>query len=116
MAMHAALLGSESRTADVDSRIITIWEKYEAAHVVVDITSGTPNLVVTLKGKDPTSNKDYTILTSSTLSSGTTVLKVGPDYTAGTNVAKDYVPYMFYASVAQSGGVAATYSIGATFI
>ena len=116
MAMHATLLGSEARTADVDSRIITVWEKYEAAHVVVDITDGSPNLVVTLKGKDPTSKEDYTLLTSATINSGTTVLKVGPAYTAGTNVAKDYVPYMFYASVAQSGAVAATYSIGASFI
>lgn len=116
MAMHATLLGSESRTADVDSRLITIWEKYEAAHVVVDITAGSPNLIVTLKGKDPTSKKDYTLLTSTYINSGTTVLKVGPAYTAGTNVAKDYVPYMFYATVTQSGGVAATYSIGAVFI
>ena len=114
--MHAALLGSESRTADVDSRVITVWEKYEAAHVVVDITAGSPNLIVTLKGKDPTSGKAYTLLQSSTINSGTTVLKIGPDYTAGTNVAKDYIPYMFYATITQSGGVAATYSVGAVFI
>jgi len=116
MAMHATLLGSESRIADVDSRVITVWEKYKAAHVVVDITAGNPNLVVSLMAKDPTSSKNYSLLQSSTINSGTTVLKVGPDYTAGTNVAKDYVPYMFYASVVQSGGVAATYSVGAVFI
>jgi len=116
MAMHATLLDSQSRNADIDSRIITVWEKYEAAHVVVDITAGNPNLVVTLKGKDPTSKEDYTLLQSSTINGGTTVLKIGPVYTAGTNVAKDYIPYMFYASVTQSGAVAATYSIGAVFI
>lgn len=118
MAQHVGLLGSAARTVATVSPVVTVAQKYEAVHVVVDITGGTGfNLLVDLKGKDQTSGKSYTLLTSATLNAiGTTVLKVGPQYTAGTNVAKDYVPYNWYVEVTPSGGVSATYSIGASLI
>lgn len=118
MAQHVGILPSASRTASVTGSDITVAGKYEAAHIVVDVTDGSAfNLLVTVKGKDLTSQKDYTLLTSSTINStGTTVLKVGPQYTAATNVAKEYLPYIFHVDVTQSGSVAATYSIGASLI
>jgi hypothetical protein len=118
MARHVGLLGSAARAVATTSPVITVAEKYDAAHVVVDVTDGTGfEIVVDIKGKDQTSGKSYTILTSSKISAtGTTVLKVGPQYTAGTNVAKDYIPYNWYVEVTPSGGVSATYSVGASLI
>ncbi len=115
MASYVTVLPSASRSTN-QSKQVKVYEKYQAAHFVVDITSGSPNLVVVVNGYDAESGKKYALLTSSTINSGTTVLKVGPDYTAGTNVAKDYLPYMLSVDVTQSGGVAATYSIGASLI
>jgi len=116
MAAHVGLLDSAARTVDTDSKLITVAGKYEALHVIVDITAGSPNLIVTVKGRDQTSGKSYTLLTSSNISTGTTVLRVGPQYTAGANVAKDYLPYNWYVSVTQSGNVDTTYSIGASMM
>ena len=109
------VLPSASRNANV-SKTVTVYEKYQAAHLVVDVTSGSPNLIVTVSGLDTVSSKKYTLLTSSTISSGTTVLKIGPDYTAGTNVAKDYLPHFVVVDVTQSGNVYSTYSIGMSLI
>jgi hypothetical protein len=118
LAQFIGILPLEARTSDVTGTDITVAEKYQAAHVVIDVTAGTGfNLIASIKGKDPTSGKSYTILSSPTLSAtGTIVMKVGPELTAGTNVAKDYIPYLFHVDVTQSGGVSATYSIGASLI
>lgn len=86
----------------------------EALYVVVDITAGTPGLSVIINGWDETSQKSFALLTSAALNSGTTVLKVGPQLTAGTNVAKEYVPHAWY--VTASGNAAGTFSIGASLI
>ena len=118
MAQHVGLLGSAARAAITNSPTITVAEKYEAAHLVVDVTAGSAfNLLVDIKGYDQTSGKTYSLLTSSVINAvGTTVLKVGPQYTAGTNVAKDYMPFSWYVTVTPSGGVGATYSVGASLI
>ncbi len=116
MAQYITLLKSDSRNSDVDSPVQSNWEKNYALHVVVNISSGSPNLVVAIKGRDELSDVDYTLLTSSIINSGTTVLKLGPDYTAAANVAKDYLPANWLVSVTQSGAVSATYSIGASVI
>lgn len=112
------LLASEARTADASSKIITLAETYEAAHIVIDVTAGSGfNLSVAIKGHDVTSNKEYTIGTVSTINAtGTTLVKVGPQYTAAANVFKDYMPTSWIVAVTQSGGVSATYSIGASLI
>lgn len=114
MASYFNLLPLKARTVSAVSPTVTVWEKYQAAHIVVDITAGSPKLIVTVKGKDAASGKGYTLLTSAELTSGTTVLKVGPELTAGTNIAKDYLPYQFYVDVTLSG--TATYSVGASLI
>lgn len=116
MAQYIKLLGAESRSADVTGVVQSNWQDNYALHLVVDVVSGSPNLVVSVKGFDDVSDKAYTLLDSATINGGTTVLKVGPDYTAGANVAKDYLPAYWRVDVTQSGSVAATYSIGASVI
>jgi hypothetical protein len=118
LAQHVGILPSEARTTSVVGTDITVAEKYQAAHIVVDVTAGSGfNLTFAVKGKDLTSSKSYTILTSPIINStGTTVMRIGPELTAGANIAKDYIPYVFHVDVTESGGVSATYSIGASLI
>ena len=116
MARWVGVLPIAARTADTNSPIIVNHGNYHAMHLSVDITAGAPNLVVTVQGKASGTDKYYNLLQSSTINSGNTVLKIGSDYTAGTNVAKDYIPYEWRVAVTQSGGVSATYSIGASLI
>lgn len=117
MAKYLSILGSAARTADVTGIRQENYGYNDTLHLVVDISSGSPNLVVTVNGHDNASGKDYAILTSAILNAtGTTVMKVGPNYTATTNVAKDVIPAYWNVGVTQSGGVSATYSIGASLI
>jgi hypothetical protein len=118
MAQYVGLLRSEARTAGVTSPVITVSEKYTAAHVVVDVTAGTDfNLVFTVKGKDAVSGKSYTIIATPTISStGTTIVKIAPEFTAGSNVAKDYLPYNWYVDVTASGASSVTYSVAASLM
>lgn len=120
MAKHIGVAPSASRTANFTSPIFVSSDSdgTDALLVFVDITSGAANLVVGIKGRDLTSGKDYTILESAALNAaGTTVLRVGPDLTAATGlVAKDYVPDAWLVSVTHSGGIPATYSIGASWV
>lgn len=110
-------LGKTTAAAQVDtSKKVTDGDgdDAQALYVVVDIASGTPGLIVTINGYDETSQKGFALLTSSAINAGTTVLKVGPQLTAGANVAKDYVPHSWY--ITASGNAAGTYSIGASLI
>lgn len=116
MAEYIVALASEARTADTTSKVFDNWQNHEAAHIVVDVTVGSPNLDVYVKGRDEASDQNYTLLQAATINGGTTVLKIGPAYTAGANVAKDYMPYKFLIDVVQSGGVSATYSVGVSLI
>jgi len=118
MAQFVGIFPSLARTTDQVGTEVVVSDKYRAAHVVVDVTAGTGiNLVFTIKGKDKASEKDYTILASPIINAtGTTVMRVGPELTAGANIAKDYIPYVFHVDVTQSGGVSATYSVGASLI
>lgn len=113
LAKFISVLHSGTRSVAADSPLYNNWEDNYALHVVVDITSG-DNLVVSVLGRDTESNKDYTILTSALLASGVSVLKVGPELTAGTNVAKDYVPANFHIYSVPSGST--VFSIGASLI
>lgn len=110
-------LGKTTAAAQVDTSKTVVdgdGDDAQALYVVVDIVSGTPAMIVTVNGFDETSKKGYPILTSSAISAGTTVMKIGPQLTAGANVAKDYVPHAWY--ITASGGAAGTYSIGASLI
>lgn len=117
MASYVSILPPQTRTDSI-TKEITIWEKYTTAHIVVDITAGDSVLVVALKGKDLASGKKYLLLTSTLQpNSGTTLMKVGMDYTAAANIAKEHLPYQLSVEVTQSGGTPTlTYSIGASLI
>jgi|SRR6185295_1571366 len=114
MAMNVSLLPYKVRTTSEDSTLVKSWEKHEAAHIVVDHPNIGGGITVVVFGKDLTSGFSYPLLSSNIVASGHTVMKIGPDYTAGANVAKDYIPYAFYVSVTASGTNA--YSIGASVI
>lgn len=117
MAKYLKVLDSAARTVSVQTPNFHSYDDNDALHLVIDISSGSPNLVVTINGHDNVSSKDYAILTSATINaSGVTVLKVGPEYTATTNVAKDHMPAYWNIAVTQSGGVSSVYSIGASLI
>lgn len=113
MAKYLTALRSKAYSTNTDSEKFSNWEGHNALHVVVNITSGS-NLVVAVKGFDEVSDTSYTLLTSSALGTGATVLKVGPDYTAATNVGKDYIPANWYVTTTLSG--ATTFSVGASLI
>lgn|SRR5512139_3782294 len=88
--------------------------------VVVDVTaiSGVgATLVVTLQGKDPVSNKVYTLLASANITAtGTTVLTIYPGVTAAANVAaSDHLPRTWNVKYVISGttpSVTATIAAG----
>lgn len=68
--------------------------------VVIDITAitgTTPSLTVTIRGRDPMSNKAYTILASAALTAtGTVVLTVYPGLVAAANLtANDVLPALW---------------------
>lgn len=100
--MHVTVFPLEVRTTSETSKDITVWEKFTAAHLVVDHPNVGGGLTVVVSGKEP-SGFTYPLLSSNIVASGHTVLKIGPDYTAGANVAKEYVPYTVVVSVTASG-------------
>jgi nucleoside recognition membrane protein YjiH len=124
MALYTGVLESKSRTqlptGVTTSNVIRVTDKYENAHIVLDITAGTGfTIQATVKGKDPVSGKTYSILPTPTINAtGTTVMRIGPDFVtasgAGFVTAKDVLPYNWVVEVLASG--TATYSIGASLI
>lgn len=84
--------------------------------VVVDITaiSGGATLTVTIRGRDKTSGKQWTLLASTALNAiGTTVLTVYPGLTASANAtASDALPYRWDVTAAVAVAGTVTYTIG----
>lgn len=89
-----------------------------SAVIVVDVTAATdtPSVVFTVQGKDTTSGKYYTILTSAAVTAtGTTVLKVGPGLTAAANtVVNDMLPNVWRVIATHADADSITYSVGAS--
>lgn len=112
--MYVTALPFAVRASSEASKDITVWEKFNAAHVVVDHPNVGGGLTVTVFGKDPYSGFKYPLLSSAIVASGHTVMKIGPELTAGANIAKDYIPYQIFIDVASSGTNA--YSISASII
>lgn len=55
--------------------------------------NSTGSIIVTVQGKDAASGDYYTLLAGASIASATTQrLKVGPQITAATNIAQDYLP------------------------
>lgn len=111
--MYVQVLPGEVRTTST-SKEVKIWDKYRAAHVVVNHPNVGGGMTVVVFGKDPTTGFKYPLLSSNIVASGNTVMKIGPEYTAGANVAKDYIPYLVSIDVTASG--TNYYSVGASFI
>lgn len=115
MAMYVSVLPLAGRTSNETGKDITVWEKYSAAHVVVDHPNVGGGFTVVVSGKDLYSGFKYPLLSSNIVASGHTVMKIGPDYAAAGNVAKDYIPYTMVVDVV---GVSGTnfFSVGASII
>lgn len=92
--------------------------------VIVDITAvtGTPtNMTVTIRGKDTTSGKYYTLLASAALTGvGTTVYRIFPGAAETANVSTNkFLPKNWNVSVTATGVDGSnnfTYSIGAQIL
>lgn len=107
--------GTTTSTAQVfNSPVYRNDEGGEALYLAVNVTAGTPAMLVSINAYDSTSRNGIALLTSSAISAGMNLLKLGPQLTAGANVAKEYLPYEFNVTV--SGGAAGTYSIGAWIV
>jgi hypothetical protein len=113
--MYVNVLPFEVRTTSATSKPITVWDKYRAAHVVVDHPNMGGGITVSVFGKDPASGRRYSLLSSNIVASGLTVMKIGPEYTAATNIAKDYIPYQIEVAIIATSGTNA-YGIAASII
>lgn len=113
------ILESAARTASVDSAdFVNVAGK--GGHFIVDITSITltPQITVSIQGKDPVSSEYYDILVSNPLSVvGTFKLTVFPGIldVAALKVA-DIIPRVFRVSVSNVDADSITYSIGASLV
>jgi len=114
MATYIKLLPQAVRTSSVTSGKITVWEGYPAAHIVVDHPNIGGGITVVAFGQDRESGFNYTLLSSNIVASGHTLMKIGPEYTAGANIAKEYLPYEWYISVTASG--TNSYGIGVQLV
>ena len=115
------LIASAAHTASVTTAD-QANHTWRGVNLIIDVTgvSGTaPTLVVALRGKDPTSNKYYTILASATISTvSTTVLSVYPGLTAAANSVANAVLPRTWDVVATIGGTTPSFtmSIGASVL
>ena len=114
MAMYVKVFALEARTTNATGTPIISWERHDSAHYVIDHPNVGGGFTVGVYGKDPLSGFEYLLLSQNIVASGHTVMKIGPDYTAGTGVAKDYIPYQTVVNVTASG--TNFYSIGASYI
>lgn len=118
MAAYVKLFPFKVRTASAESDRVTVWDKYQAAHIVIDHANVGGGLTVGVFGVVPGDNGSpdfqYSLASTAIIASGHTVIKIGPDYTAATNVIKDYMPYYFKVAVTASGTNA--YGINASLI
>lgn len=120
MAQHVTIFSSAARTAIATSKDISNHEGAIGLVLTIDATAAanTPSVTFTIEGKDPTSGKYYTILTSAAITGiGTTTLRVHPDLTAATNtVAKDMLPAVWRVKTAVADTDSLTYSVGASMV
>lgn len=120
MAQHVGVFPSKERTATHSSPDIRNYGNGVGLVAVIDCTSitDTPSVTFTIEGKDPSSGKYYTILTSAAVASvSTVVLRVHPDLTAAANlVAKDMLPAVWRVTATHGDTDAIIYSVGASVI
>ena len=93
----------------------------DAGHFIVDITagaSGSDTLTVSIDSFDPASKKWYNLLTSTALAAvGTTILRIGMDFTGASNVtAKEFLARKIRVVATKNNDTEITYSIGANLL
>jgi hypothetical protein len=110
------VLPSAARTATPDDVEIDSLN-HAGLIIIVDVTAivTTPSITVTVKGVDPASGQDWTILASAAITTvSTTVLRVHPALAATANlVADDMLPPQMAVAVAHGDADEITYSVAA---
>lgn len=112
--ISGVLAASAARTATFTSTDQTNVQ-WRGVHVIVDITAFTSGTwTVTIQGKDPVSEKYYTLLTGAALAgTGTTVYKVYPGIVAVANASvPDFLPKTWRVVVTGAATPVATFSVG----
>lgn len=113
------ILSSAARTASVTGQDITNYNS-SGAHIIIDVTAivDTPDITVTVQGKDSLSGKYYNILVSPVLNVvDTFVLRVHPGIADEQNISvSDSLPNIFRINTTHSDTDSITYSIAVLFL
>lgn len=116
---NETLLASAARTASVNSADFVNYNA-KGAQFIIDISAitATPEITVTIQGKDPISGNYYDLLIGPVYNSvGTNILKIYPGITASANAsASDILPRDYRVSVANADADSITYSIAAALV
>ena len=116
---NTVILTSEARTATTNSGDITN-SGHKGGHVIIDVTTltGGASIVPTIQGKDPVSEKYYTLLVGAAIvGTGTTILRIYPGLTASANViANDIIPFKYRVIMTAADSKSVTYSISINLI
>lgn len=116
---NETLLASAARTAAVNSADFVNYNA-KGAQFIIDIsaTPATPEITVTIQGKDPISGNYYDLLIGPVYNSvGTNILKIYPGIVASPNAsASDILPRDYRVSVANADADSITYSIAAALV
>lgn len=123
---HFTVLPSAARTATPDAVVLDFGsggvskpqiKNIRNMHIIIDVTAktDTPSVQTTITATDPTSGKTYTLLGSiaAITTTGTTVLKIGPDIVAAAGIAaQDFIPEIVTLKFAHADTDSITYSVG----
>lgn len=107
---------STARIASPDDVVFSTGGRQHLV-LVIDITAAadTPSVVFTIKGWDPVTATEWTILASAAKTgTGDTILQVGPDIAASANlIAQHYIPAFIKITAVHADGDSITYSVNA---
>ena len=111
---------SAARTATPTAFDGVADEAVKGMIVIIDVTvdPAAASVVFTVSGRDPASDKLYTLLVSAAIvATGTTVLRIGPELTASANVvAKDFIPAHWTIAPVHADTDSITYSVGVNLV
>jgi|GEM_PF-2472857 len=117
--LEEAIIASAARTASFSSADFTNYNA-KGGHFIVNVTAvtDTPEVVITIEGKDPISGDYYPVLVSDTINSvGMTILKVYPGITGSANAsANDILPRTYRVSSAHADADSITYSVSGALV
>ncbi len=112
------VFASAARTASAVSANLTN-RNFRGFHLVLAITAltGSPSVSVVIRGIDEISGNTYTLLSAGPFTTiSTTVLRLYPGLSSGTNVANDILPRVWQVQVNHSNADSITYSVGASLV